>query len=59
MGETKVTEVKFGKELGNGDDFYLRGPMTKNQSKDFPKKDDTTGELDANGNKIPTEDNGY
>ena len=55
MGETKVTEVKFGKELGNGDDFYLRGPMTKNQSKDFPKRDDTTE--DADGNKIPTEDN--
>ena len=38
MGETKVTEVKFGKELGNGDDFYLRGPMTKNQSKDSTDK---------------------
>ena len=57
MGETKVTEVKFGKELGNGDDFYLRGPMTKNQSKDFPKRNETTGERDADGNKIPTEDN--
>ena len=36
MGETKVTEVKFGKELGSGDDFYLRGPMAKNKKKDFP-----------------------
>lgn len=57
MGETKVTEVKFGKELGEGDDFYLRGPMTKNQSKDFPKRGEFKKEKDADGNKIPTEDN--
>ena len=31
MGATRVTEVKFGKELGAGDDFYLRGPMVKNK----------------------------
>ena len=36
MGETKVTEVKFGKELGEGDDFYLRGPMTKNKRTEMP-----------------------
>jgi len=46
MGETKVTEVKFGKELGSGDDFYLRGPMAKNQMKDFPKRGDKDFDAD-------------
>ena len=27
MGEAKRTEFKLGKELGEGEDFYTRGPM--------------------------------
>ena len=56
MGETRVTEVKFGKELGAGDDFYLRGPMVKNKKEDFPNRGEERERKFAQLTN-PTEDN--
>ena len=34
MSPTMRTETKFGKELGEGEEFYWRGPMKTSDSKD-------------------------
>ena len=48
MGEAKRTEFKLGKELGEGEDFYTRGPMMiykhDAMKKKSERKESRTGE---------------